>query len=111
MTRMEASYVGWSTKFALQFRRNQRVIFCFFLSCRSLFFVNLLASSSGLSIVNKVKCDESLSALSSPRFALDAVLIFKLLLSNSILSSISLLFNYSIYFIRYKLMTFDIVDI
>lgn len=39
--RMGASCVGWSTKFALQFRRNQRVIFCFFLSCRSLFFVNL----------------------------------------------------------------------
>lgn len=40
--RIGASCVGWSTKFALQFRRNQRVIFCFFLSCRSLFFVNLL---------------------------------------------------------------------
>lgn len=32
------SCVGWTTKLALQFCRNQRVIFCFFLS---LFFVNL----------------------------------------------------------------------
>lgn len=40
MTRMGESCVGSSTKFALQFRRNQRVIFCFFLS---LFFVNLPA--------------------------------------------------------------------
>lgn len=38
--RMGPSCVGWSTKFALQFCRNQRVIFCFFLS---LFFVNLPA--------------------------------------------------------------------
>lgn len=40
--------------------------------------ISRLASSSGLSIVNKVKCDESLSGLSNLSSALHAVSIFRL---------------------------------
>lgn len=81
--------------------------------------------------MNKVKCDESLSALSSPRFALYAVLIFKRFyyptqffflflyyliilfsrVANLYFSIIKQNFIQRICFIKYKLMTFNVVYI